>query len=76
MNLLHLDSSALRETSVTRELSAAVVAQLTAPNTTVTYRAPPVALPDGRKLGRGPWPGRVGANGSSGAIHVSRTRFA
>lgn len=39
MNILHLDSSALRDTSITRELSAAVVARLqsSAP-TKVVYR--------------------------------------
>lgn len=40
MNILHLDSSILASTSVTRELSAAVVThlQVTVPHASVTYR--------------------------------------
>lgn len=57
MRILHLDSSALRDTSVTRELSAAVVKRLQAqaPSAQVTYRdldAAPLAHLTGQILGQ------------------------
>lgn len=57
MRILHLDSSALRDTSVTRELSAAVVKRLQSqhPGAQVTYRdldAAPLAHLTGDLLGQ------------------------
>ena len=57
MKLLHIDSSALGANSVTRELSAAIVArwQAEVPGLSVEYRdldANPVAAPDRRLAGR------------------------
>lgn len=79
MKLLHLDSAITGDNSISRKLSASIVAHLTAanPGLTITYRDLVAAPIDHLTLSVMPTPGASTANGTispAPALATSRSR--